>query len=304
MGAVHIVLDEERMMNTQFLASAASTTDSAIESVSSFWNDEKVQSWLIERPIRIAIILILAIVAHWLLRRVINKVAENSIKSSGLDKQRLRGKFKGRANRPELSQQEEAMRQTRETRRASRIKTLAGVARSAAAIFVWVWAVIAILDELEVNVAPLIASAGVIGVALGFGAQALVKDFLSGIFMLIEDQYGIGDVVDLGNGVFGDVESISLRITTVRDIDGALWYVRNGEILQVANHSDRYSVARVQVPIALSNDPTRAVDVITSAAEDAARDPEIKGFILAKPTVNGMSGLEAVSYTHLRAHET
>ena len=208
------------MMNTQFLASAASTTDSAIESVSSFWNDEKVQSWLIERPIRIAIILILAIIAHWLLHRVINKVAENSIKSSGLDKQRLRGKFKGRANRPELSQQEEAMRQTRETRRASRIKTLAGVARSAAAIFVWVWAVIAILDELEVNVAPLIASAGVIGVALGFGAQALVKDFLSGIFMLIEDQYGIGDVVDLGNGVFGDVESISLRITTVRDIDG------------------------------------------------------------------------------------
>ena len=122
------------MMNTQFLASAASTTDSAVESVSSFWNDEKVQSWLIERPIRIAIILALAIIAHWLLRRVINKVAENSIKSSGLDKQRLRGKFKGRANRAELSQQEEAMRQTRETRRASRIKTLAGVARSAAVI--------------------------------------------------------------------------------------------------------------------------------------------------------------------------
>ena len=175
------------MMNTQFLASAASTKDSAVESVSSFWNDEKVQSWLIERPIRIAVILILAVIAHWLLHRIINKVAENSIKSSGLDKQRFRGKFKGRANRPEPTQQEEAMRHTRETRRASRIKTLAGVARSAAAIFVWVWAVIAILDELDVNVAPLIASAGVIGVALGFGAQALVKDFLSGIFMLIED---------------------------------------------------------------------------------------------------------------------
>ena len=87
MGAVHYVLDLERMMNTQFLASAASTKDSAIESVSSFWNDEKVQSWLIERPIRIAVILILAVIAHWLLHRIINKVAENSIKSSGLDKQ-------------------------------------------------------------------------------------------------------------------------------------------------------------------------------------------------------------------------
>lgn len=78
-------------MNTQFLASAASTKDSAVESVSSFWNDEKVQSWLIERPIRIAVILILAVIAHWLLHRIINKVAENSIKSSGLDKQRFRG---------------------------------------------------------------------------------------------------------------------------------------------------------------------------------------------------------------------
>ena len=280
------------MMNTQFLASAASTTDSAVESVSSFWNDEKVQSWLIERPIRIAIILILAIIAHWLLRRVINKVAENSIKSSGLDKQRLRGKFKGRANRAELSQQEEAMRQTRETRRASRIKTLAGVARSAAVIFVWVWAIIAILDELEVNVAPLIASAGVIGVALGFGAQALVKDFLSGIFMLIEDQYGIGDVVDLGNGVFGDVESISLRITTVRDIDGALWYVRNGEILQVANHSDEYSVARIQIPVGLSNDPEVAGEVIEDAVKEAAQDDKVRKLILSTPRVDGMSGFE------------
>ena len=263
-------------MNTQFLASAASTTDSAVESVSSFWNDEKVQSWLIERPIRIAIILILAIIAHGLLRRVINKVAENSIKSSGLDKQRLRGKFKGRANRPELSQQEEAMRQTRETRRA----------------FVWVWAIIAILDELEVNVAPLIASAGVIGVALGFGAQALVKDFLSGIFMLIEDQYGIGDVVDLGNGVFGDVESISLRITTVRDIDGALWYVRNGEILQVANHSDEYSVARIQIPVGLSNDPEVAGEVIEDAVKEAAQDDKVRKLILSTPRVDGMSGFE------------
>ena len=154
------------------------------------------------------------------------------------------------------------------------------------------WAVIAILDELEVNVAPLIASAGVIGVALGFGAQALVKDFLSGIFMLIEDQYGIGDVVDLGNGVFGDVESISLRITTVRDIDGALWYVRNGEILQVANHSDEYSVARIQIPVGLSNDPEVAGEVIEDAVKEAAQDDKVRKLILSTPRVDGMSGFE------------
>lgn len=269
---------------TAYLSAPAVQTDGAVDAVTRWWQTENMQSWLIDKPIGIALILIVAIIGSWLLRRLITKLADNSIK-------------KGKLSSPLSPRKthrttDKVLEQTQEARRTSRIQTLAGVGRSAVAIFVWVWAALAILDKLGVNVAPLVASAGVVGVALGFGAQALVKDFLSGIFMLMEDQYGIGDTIDLGNGVFGDVESISLRITTVRDIDGALWYVRNGEILQVANHSDRYSVARVQVPIALSNDPTRAVDVITSAAEDAARNPDIKDFILAKPTVNGMSSLE------------
>lgn len=269
---------------TASLGSAAETTSGAVDTVTRWWQTENMQSWLIDKPIGIALILIVAIIGSWLLRRLITKLADNSIKKGKLSSPLSPRK----AHRTT----DKVLEKTQEARRTSRIQTLAGVGRSAVAIFVWVWAVLAILDKLGVNVAPLVASAGVVGVALGFGAQALVKDFLSGIFMLMEDQYGIGDTIDLGNGVFGDVESISLRITTVRDIDGALWYVRNGEILQVANHSDRYSVARVQVPIALSNDPTRAVDVITTAAEEAARDPEIKDFILATPTVNGMSGLE------------
>ncbi|OFP29449.1 mechanosensitive ion channel protein MscS [Corynebacterium sp. HMSC068G04] len=266
------------------LGSASETTNDAVDTVTRWWQTENMQSWLIDKPIGIALILIVAIIGSWLLRRLITKLADNSIKKGKLSSPLSPRK----AHRTT----DKVLEKTQEARRTSRIQTLAGVGRSAVAIFVWVWAVLAILDKLGVNVAPLVASAGVVGVALGFGAQALVKDFLSGIFMLMEDQYGIGDTIDLGNGVFGDVESISLRITTVRDIDGALWYVRNGEILQVANHSDRYSVARVQVPIALSNDPTRAVDVITTAAEEAARDSDIKDFILATPTVNGMSGLE------------
>ncbi|ACP33639.1 mechanosensitive ion channel family protein [Corynebacterium aurimucosum] len=270
--------------STTYLRASAVQSDGAVDAVTRWWQTENMQSWLIDKPIGIALILVVAIIGSWLLRRLITKLADNSIKKGKLSSPLSPRK----AHRTT----DKVLEQTQEARRTSRIQTLAGVGRSAVAIFVWVWAALAILDKLGVNVAPLVASAGVVGVALGFGAQALVKDFLSGIFMLMEDQYGIGDTIDLGNGVFGDVESISLRITTVRDIDGALWYVRNGEILQVANHSDRYSVARVQVPIALSNDPTRAVDVITSAAEDAARDSEIKDFILATPTVNGMSGLE------------
>lgn len=258
--------------------------DTAVDSVTQWWQSEHMRSWLVDKPIGIGLILIVAIVGNWLLRRLITKLADNSIK-----KGKLSSPLSPRKTHVET---DKALASTNEARRVSRIQTLAGVGRSAVTIFVWVWAVLAILDKLGVNVAPLVASAGVVGVALGFGAQALVKDFLSGIFMLMEDQYGIGDTIDLGNGVFGDVESISLRITTVRDIDGALWYVRNGEILQVANHSDRYSVARIQVPVALSNDPDKAFSVISAAAADASHDPTIRDNILAEPTVNGMSGLE------------
>ncbi|MFR9871972.1 mechanosensitive ion channel family protein, partial [Corynebacterium striatum] len=219
------------------LLAASPNAEQAVETVTGFWKNETTQSWLVDKPIRIAIILLIALVAHWLLRRLITKLADNSIKNG-----RLKSQVRPRRK---VAKQDTALAKTHEARRVSRLQTLASVGRSAAGIFVWVWAVLAILSEVGVNVAPLVASAGVVGVALGFGAQSLVKDFLSGIFMLLEDQYGIGDTIDLGNGVFGDVESISLRITTVRDIDGALWYVRNGEILQVANHSDHYSVARV-----------------------------------------------------------
>ena len=142
------------------------------------------------------------------------------------------------------------------------------------------------------NIAPLIASAGVLGVALGFGAQSLVKDFLSGVFMLLEDQYGIGDTIDLGDGVFGDVEEITLRITTVRDMDGALWYIRNGEILKVANHSDEFSVARIQVPVGLSNDTEKAFEVIEDSVQKIAKSPEVAELLLDKPVVNGVSDFQ------------
>ncbi len=279
-------MSEGKDIVTTLSAAVGVATDKsgeAVDTVTQWWQSEDMRSWLVDKPIGIVLILLVAVIGNWLLRRLITKLADNSIK---------KGKLSSPLSQRKPVKTDKALAATNEARRVSRIQTLSGVGRSAVSIFVWVWAALAILDKLGVNVAPLVASAGVVGVALGFGAQALVKDFLSGIFMLMEDQYGIGDTIDLGNGVFGDVESISLRITTVRDIDGALWYVRNGEILQVANHSDRYSVARIQVPVALSNDPDKAYNVINAAAADASHDPTIQPDILAEPTVNGMSGLE------------
>ena len=110
------------------------------------------------------------------------------------------------------------------------------------------------LSELGVNVAPIIASAGILGIALGFGAQSLVKDFLSGIFMIFEDQYGVGDVVDLGEAI-GTVEAVSLRVTRLRDVNGTVWYVRNGEILRVGNMSQNWARTVLDVGVGLQRGP-------------------------------------------------
>lgn len=286
---------------------ASQATDDAVDAVTTWWDNPLTQEWLVRKPIMILVILVLAIVGHWFLYRLIRRIAGQTIRKGRLNSRVIpridltwegRGPRLSRRRRREEEAQQKAMDEAREDRRVSRIETLAGVGQSAAGIFVWVWATLAILSEIGVNVAPLIASAGVAGVALGFGAQSLVKDFLSGIFMLLEDQYGIGDTIDLGNGAFGTVEEISLRITTVRDVDGALWYVRNGEILQVANHSDEYSVARVQVPVAHVNDQEQVVKVITDAVNEAAQKEEIRGLILEAPQMKGISdfAVDHVSY--------
>ena len=286
------------------LAAAPTTPGDAVKDVSSWWSDPNTREWLINRPIAIGIIIVVALILQWILRRVINKLAQSSIEKKGSRSNPIsKIGIPGANNKKQKAKQEKQLQsidKSRENRRVSRIKTLANVARSASAIVVWAWAVLAILDQVGVNIAPLIASAGVLGVALGFGAQSLVKDFLSGIFMLLEDQYGIGDTIDLGDGVFGDVEEITLRITTVRDMDGALWYIRNGEILQVANHSDEFSVARIQVPVGLSNDTEKAFEVIENSVRAAAKTPEVSGLILDEPVVNGVTDFQP-DYLSFRA---
>ncbi len=121
-------------------------------------------------------------------------------------------------------------------RQKERARTIGTVLSSTLNSLIWIVAIAMVVGEFGFNLAPIIASAGVIGVALGLGAQTLVRDVLSGIFMLIEDQYGIGDEVDVLE-VSGKVEKVGLRITTVRDNNGTLWYLRNGEILKVGNRS-------------------------------------------------------------------
>ncbi|CAB4607199.1 unannotated protein [freshwater metagenome] len=173
-----------------------------------------ILEWLSGAPLRIVIVLIAAWISysigHRAIDRAVNKLATaDLIPGPGFAK-----------------------------RQAERARTTGSVLNSILKAVVWIIAIGMILGEFGFNLGPVIASAGVIGVAIGLGAQTLVRDILSGIFMLIEDQYGVGDQIKVLE-IEGVVEKVGLRITTIRDKDEVLWYVRNGEILIIGNRSQK-----------------------------------------------------------------
>lgn len=177
-------------------------------------------------------------------------------------------------------------------RRAQRIESIGGVARAMTTVVIWSIGLMMAWGSFGVNLGPLIASAGIVGVALGFGAQSLVKDFLTGVFMLAEDQFGIGDIVDLGEAT-GVVESISLRTTSLRGVDGTLWFVPNGEILRVGNMSQDWARALLDISVAYDADVDAAVDVISRAAVAFAEHPEHLDRVLEPPEILGVEDLGA-----------
>ncbi|GAA1926875.1 mechanosensitive ion channel family protein [Nocardioides marmoribigeumensis] len=177
------------------------------------------------------------------------------------------------------------------SRRAQRAKSLGSLLKSISSGIIFGVVLIMCLAEVKVNVAPILASAGVVGLALGFGAQALVKDFLSGIFMLVEDQYGVGDVVDLGEAS-GTVEAVGLRITRLRDVNGTVWYVRNGEILRVGNSSQNWARSVIDVAVGYDADIARVKRVLEEVADDMWRDEDFHRVIIEEPEVWGVEALD------------
>ena len=156
--------------------------------------------------------------------------------------------------------------------------------------FTWTVVLVAlssILSELGVAVGALVAGAGILGAALGFGAQSLVRDLISGIFIVFEDQYGVGDSVDLGQAS-GVVESVGLRVTQVRDVSGVLWYVRNGEVVRVGNQSQGWSRVVLDIPLAYSAPIDKARELILKAANSLATDPAIAKQLMGEPEVWGI----------------
>jgi len=172
-------------------------------------------------------------------------------------------------------------------RSKQRTATLGAVLGNLASIAIYTIAGLMALGQFQVNLGPLIASAGVVGIALGFGAQSLVKDFLSGIFMLMEDQYGVGDIIDVGEAA-GVVEEVNLRTTQIRDLHGALWFVPNGEIRRVANKSQAWARAVLDVEVAYDTDLDHAMAVIKAVADEVWEEAPPHATILEEPVIMGV----------------
>ena len=181
-------------------------------------------------------------------------------------------------------------------RRQARLHSISLVVGSTASVIIWTIAVITALGETGVNLGPLIAGAGIAGVALGFGAQSLVKDCIAGLFMLLEDQYGVGDIVDLDEAS-GVVEKISLRTTVLRGIDGTVWHVPNGYVTRVGNRSQLWSVALVDVDVAYHSDLATARQVILDCATAVIENEEWSDVVIDPPQLLGVEALGADGIT-------
>ena len=181
-------------------------------------------------------------------------------------------------------------------RSEQRAETLAGVAVSLVRIFVWTFAILLILGEFGLNLGPFLAGASIVGVALGFGTQSLVKDFVSGFFILVEDQYGVGDVITIADTT-GTVEEINLRVTRLRAADGTVWFVPNGEIRKVGNSAKEWARAIVDVIIPNKADLAAATAAIGEEAAALAKDPAWAEAVLEDPEVLGVESLGAENVT-------
>jgi len=233
----------------------------------------RTADFLLAKPFQIAVILAVAWVATRLVRRAIERLTERIVAGESMiarvahdDQTRLRA--------------------------VARAQTIAQVLRSVATAVVYGIGVLMILGELGINLGPLLAGAGIAGIAIGFGAQSLVKDFLSGIFMLVEDQYGVGDIVDLGEAN-GTVEAVTLRSTRLRDVNGTVWHVPNGAIARVANKSQQWARALIDVSVAYGTDVRHASSVIKQVADGLWDEAAWRPSILEEPEVWGVESLGA-----------
>ena len=231
---------------------------------------------LIDRPLKVAIVIAVAFVANWLVHRAINRFVK-----------RVQGEPAREALTQLVEGQTPADTQPLRLRRAQRAETVAALLRSVSSIVIWVMAFLTALSQINLELGPLIAGASIAGVAISFGAQNLVRDFLSGVFVLLEDQYGVGDMIET-EAATGRVEAVSLRSTQLRDLHGTLWHIPNGELKKVGNFSQGWSQAVLDVEVAEDADLEATKRTIEKASRELMDDPDLGPRIMDEPQVWGV----------------
>lgn len=235
-------------------------------------------------------IVIIAIVA-WLVQRLIRRFIKRVVVGlQGDIAQRRLSNIRRRTPRALLNTGKHAT-----VRRAQRAETIGSLLRSISAVIITVIAAFAIIKQFDAAasaVRPLITSATVLTAVIGFGAQNIVRDFLAGVFIVVEDQYGVGDVIDVGRAS-GTVEFVSLRITSMRDADGRLWHVPNGEIKSVGNLSQQWSRALLEFRLDLDTDIPTAIRLMKRTADEMWQDTAYSGIIIEEPEIWGPEKVDA-----------
>ena len=240
--------------------------------------------WFVGKPFALIGLALLGLLVRWMLHRLIDRLVKRA--EVGMLTGHV-GRFPfGQRMSDALARAEAAGA----SRRVQRAQTMGSLLKSIVTGVVVAVTMTMMLSELGANIGPVIASAGIIGVAIGFGAQSLVKDFLSGIFMIFEDQYGVGDVVDVGEAS-GTVEAVSLRVTRLRDVNGTVWYVRNGEIIRVGNMSQNWARTVLDISVSYAEDLARVRSVLQDVAHDLWEDEDFKGLVIEEPEVWGVEQL-------------
>ena len=237
------------------------------------------QEVLVVKPLRILLILLIAVLVRFVVHRAISRAVRSTTASDVPV-----------VLRPLRERLGEGVLETAgllSERRRQRAETVGSLLRSVASLVIGVLALMLVLGEVGFQLGPFIAGAGIVGVALGFGAQNLVKDFLSGIFMLLEDQYGVGDVVDLGEAS-GTVEAVGLRVTRLRDVNGTVWYVRNGEVLRVGNRTQGFAQVVIDLPVPYDADLGAVGATMKAAADELAADEDWADAVLEEPQLLGV----------------
>jgi moderate conductance mechanosensitive channel len=235
---------------------------------------ELVKVWLAQPAsavLRIIFVLLIAVLVRIVAHRLINKITSRVAQGGG----------NGKSDAVLLGE-----------RRRQRAKALGSILRNAASVLIFGIAAVTIAGDLGLNLAPVLASAGVLGLAIGFGAQSLVRDFLSGIFMLLEDQYGVGDVIDAGDAT-GTVEAVSLRVTRLRDVNGVVWHVRNGTINRIGNESQGWARAVVDFPVAYDQDLPQVRQTMKDTADQMWTEPRWHDVIMEEPEVWGVESVSS-----------